>query len=85
MRRFRILVLAAVACVGVLGIVSNASASDFADQPCSTQVGDSYVCPAATAGSSYAIDIQVKEPWPGCTSMRVSSGSLPPRAPRSTR
>ncbi len=78
MRRFRILVLAVVACVGVLGIVPNASASDFADEPCSTQVGDSYVCPAATAGSSYALDIQLKEPWPGCTSMRVSSGSLPP-------
>jgi len=78
MRRFRILILTVVACVGVLGFVSNASAGDFADDPCPTQSGDSYLCPTATAGSSYAVDIQLKEPWPGCTSMRVSSGSLPP-------
>ena len=29
-------------------------------------------------GASYALDIKLKEPWPGCTNMTVSSGSLPP-------
>ena len=78
MRRFRIILAAAA--VGVAGLIfaSNASASDFADEPCSTPSGDSYVCPAATAGTPYSLDIAVKEPWPGCTSMRVSSGAFPP-------
>jgi hypothetical protein len=79
MRRFRILIIAAGACcLAALALASAAPASDFADQPCSTEVGDAYQCPTATAGAAYAIDINVKEPWPGCTSMRVSSGGLPP-------
>ncbi len=78
MRRLRILTIAAAACLVVLAVASNASASDFADGSCPTQAGDSYLCPTATAGESYALDITLKEPWPGCTNMRVSSGSLPP-------
>ena len=78
MRRFRI-ILAATA-VGIAGLVfaPGASAGDFADEPCNNAVGDNYICPPATAGASYSIDIKLKEPWEGCTSMRVSSGSLPP-------
>jgi hypothetical protein len=61
-----------------MALASNAAAGDFADEPCSTPAGDAYVCPTATAGASYAIDIKLKEPWPGCTNMVVSSGVFPP-------
>jgi hypothetical protein len=57
---------------------SNASAGDFADDPCSTPSGDAYICPTATAGASYSIDIRLKEPWEGCTNMGISSGAFPP-------
>ena len=60
------------------GVLERLGLSDFADGSCPTQAGDSYLCPTATAGESYALDITLKEPWPGCTNMRVSSGSLPP-------
>src|SRR5262245_34485144 len=62
MRRIRILVVAVVACVAALGIVSESSAGDFADDPCPLASGDNYLCPAATAGSPYALDIKLKEP-----------------------
>jgi putative Ig domain-containing protein len=78
MRRIRILVVAAIACLAALGVVSNASAGDFADDPCPLESGDNYLCPAGTAGSPYALDIKLKEPWPGCTRFAVSSGSFPP-------
>jgi Putative Ig domain len=78
MPRFRIILTATV--VGITGLMfaPGASAGDFADEPCSNVVGDNYTCPAATAGAAYSLDIKLKEPWPGCTSMRVSSGVLPP-------
>jgi hypothetical protein len=78
MRRFQI-ILATVA-VGIAGLVfaPGALAGDFADEPCNNAVGDNYICPPATTGASYSIDIKLKEPWEGCTSMRVSSGVLPP-------
>ena len=78
MRRIRILVVAVVACVAALGIVSESSAGDFADDPCPLASGDNYLCPAATAGSPYALDIKLKEPWPGCTRFAVTSGVFPP-------
>jgi len=78
MRRIRILTVLTLACFSALVLASAAPAGDFADEPCSTPSGDSYVCPTATAGESYSLDMQVKEPWPGCTSMRVSSGAFPP-------
>jgi len=76
--RLRITVTLAVLCLTGLALASNAAAGDFADDPCSTVVGDNYTCPTATAGAPYAIDIKLKEPWPGCTSMAVSSGVFPP-------
>ena len=78
MRRIRIVTVLTFVCFSALVLASAAPASDFADEPCSTPSGDSYVCPTATAGESYSLDIQVKQPWPGCTSMRVSSGAFPP-------
>ena len=78
MRRIRIVTVLTFVCFSALVLASAAPASDFADEPCATPSGDSYVCPTATAGESYSLDIQVKEPWPGCTSMRVSSGAFPP-------
>jgi hypothetical protein len=77
MRRIRVLSVAAIACLAALTIVSGAPAGDFADEPCAAQ-GDVYVCPAATAGASYSLDIKLKEPWPNCTEFRVTSGSFPP-------
>src|SRR5262245_47017104 len=76
--RLRIIVTLAVLCLTGLALASNAAAGDFADEPCSTAVGDNFICPTATAGAPYAIDIKLKEPWPGCTSMAVSSGVFPP-------
>jgi len=78
MRRFRIILTVTV--VGIVGLMlaSNASAGDFADDPCSQPNGDAYVCPSATSGSSYSLDIKLKEPWEGCTNMRISSGAFPP-------
>jgi len=78
MRRIRIIVTLAVLCFTGLAFASNAAAGDFADEPCSTASGDNYICPTATAGAAYSIDIQLKEPWPGCTSIAVSSGVFPP-------
>jgi large repetitive protein len=78
MRRFRIILATSVLAVVGLVVTSNASAGDFADEPCSQPNGDAYVCPAATSGSSYAVDIKLKEPWEGCTNMTVSSGAFPP-------
>jgi hypothetical protein len=78
MRRIRILVVTVIACIGALGIVSQASAGDFADDPCPLESGDNYLCPSATAGSPYALDVKLKEPWPGCTRFAVSSGAFPP-------
>lgn len=59
-------------------LVPSAAAGDFADEPCSTNVGDAYICPTATAGAAYSIDLKLKEPWPECTTIVVSSGVLPP-------
>jgi hypothetical protein len=78
MRRIRILVVAVFASIAALGIVSESSAGDFADDPCPLASGDNYLCPAATQGSPYALDIKLKEPWPGCTRFAVSSGNFPP-------
>jgi hypothetical protein len=77
MRRFRIILTAAAVGIAGLMFAPSALAGDFADEPCGAQSGDAYLCPPATAGASYSLDIALKEPWPGCTSMRVSSGSLP--------
>ena len=77
MRRIRVLTAVAIACVAALTIVGGAPAGDFADDPCAGS-GDVYVCPAGTAGQPYALDIKLKEPWPGCTQFHVSSGSFPP-------
>ena len=57
---------------------SSAGAGDFADEPCANAGGDNYLCPPATAGSSYALDIKLKEPWDDCTEFAVSSGNFPP-------
>src|SRR5262245_52959076 len=78
MRRLRIVLISAVLCFTGLALASNAAAGDFADDPCPNAGGDNYVCPTATTGQPYTLDIQRKEPWPGCTSMGVSSGALPP-------
>jgi hypothetical protein len=79
MRRIRIILIAAVAAsFAALAFAPGAAAGDFADDPCNNAVGDNYVCPPATAGASYALDIKLKEPWDDCTSMTVSSGAFPP-------
>lgn len=78
MRRIPLTLTVALVCLAGLTLVPSAAAGDFADEPCSTAVGDNYICPPATAGTPYAIDIKLKEPWPGCTNMSVSSGEFPP-------
>ena len=76
MRRVRILILAAAACVAALAVVSNAAAGDFADGACS---GDNpKVCPAATVGQSYSVEFTLKEPGDACPTFKISSGGLPP-------
>ena len=85
MRRFRIALTAALAAsLATLVLASGAQAGDFADEPCSTAVGDNYICPPATAGAAYALDLKLKEPWDDCTTTTVSSGSLPPGLSMST-
>jgi hypothetical protein len=79
MRRLQLIVttLVLTAAAGLV-FASGATAGDFADDPCSEVSGDNYTCPTATQGSGYAIDIKLKEPWPDCTNIAVSSGGLPP-------
>lgn len=76
MRRFRVLILAAAACVAVLAVASNASAGDFADAPCSGE--PARLCPAATTGQSYSVEFTLKEPGDCGPSFAVTSGALPP-------
>ena len=84
MRRFRILILAAAACVAVLAVASNASAGDFAEGPCSGEPAK--LCPTATVGQSYSSTFTLKEPGDCGPTFAVSSGSLPARAlPRERR
>lgn len=78
MRRIKVFTVLAFACFAVLTVASAAPAGDFADDPCPLESGDNYRCPTATAGTAYAIDIKLKEPWPGCTRFAVSSGVFPP-------
>ena len=76
MRRFRVLILAAAACVAILGLASSATAGDFADSPCSGE--PSKLCPVATVGQPYSVSFTLKEPGDCGPSFRVSSGSFPP-------
>jgi large repetitive protein len=71
-------ILTLVSLVSAVALVhaSGAAAGDFADEPCIAS-GSTYLCPTATAGSAYSIDIKLKEPWPNCTEFRVTSGSFP--------
>jgi large repetitive protein len=79
MRRILIILTTAVAAsFAALALASGAAAGDFADEPCSEVSGDNYTCPRATAGTPYAIDIKLKEPWDDCTNIMVSSGAFPP-------
>lgn len=76
MRRFRILIVAAAACLAVLAVASSAPAGDFADSPCSGE--PSKLCPTATVGQSYSVSFTLKEPGDCGPSFRVSSGAFPP-------
>jgi hypothetical protein len=76
MRRFRILILAAAACVAVLAVASSAPAGDFAEGPCSGEPAK--LCPTATVGQSYSTAFTLKEPGDCGPSFAVSSGSFPP-------
>jgi hypothetical protein len=78
MRRIPIILTAALACLAGLTFATGASAGDFADEPCTTVSGDTYICPPASEGAAYALDIKLKEPWEGCTNMTISSGAFPP-------
>jgi large repetitive protein len=77
MRRIRILILAAFACLTLLAIAPSASAGDFADEPCPGS-GDLYVCPSGTEGQPYALTFKTSEPLVDCGVMSVSSGEFPP-------
>ena len=76
MRRIRVLILAAAACLAVLGLASSASAGDFAEGPCSGE--PSKLCPTATVGQAYAAPFTLKEPGDCGPSFAVTSGALPP-------
>jgi len=76
MRRFRILILAAGACLAVLALASSAPAGDFAEGPCA---GDpSKLCPTATVGQAYSTTFTLKEPGDCDPRFAVSSGAFPP-------
>lgn len=76
MRRFRILILFAGACVAVLALASSAPAGDFADGPCAG--GDTKVCPTATTGQGYSVSFTLKEPGDCEPRFAISSGAFPP-------
>jgi hypothetical protein len=78
MRRVRLILTLAVLCVAGLVVVSSGAAQSFADAPCTEQIGDNKICPSATAGVPYALDIRLQEPWPGCHSIALTSGDFPP-------
>lgn len=76
MRRFRILVLAAGACLAVLSLAAGAPAGDFANGPC---IGQSpKICPTATVGQPYSVKFTINEEGWACPKRVVSSGALPP-------
>ena len=78
--RIKILVVAMLAGLAALAVVSAAPAGDFADAACS---GDpSKICPSATTGQAYSVEFTLKEPGDCGPSFAVTSGGLPPgRAP----
>ncbi|MCZ7590581.1 MAG: Ig domain-containing protein [Gaiella sp.] len=76
MRRFRVLILASLACLAVLTLASSAPAGDFADSPCSGE--PTKLCPTATVGQPYSITFALKEPGDGCPTFSVDSGAFPP-------
>ena len=76
MRRIRILILAAAACVAALAVASNASAGDFADGPCTGEPAK--LCPTATVGQSYSVEFTLKEPGDCVPDLRRELGGLPP-------
>ena len=80
MRRFRLLILAACTCLGVLAFAPGAPAGDFADEPCPSAGGDLYQCPAGTQGVPYSIKWKVddNDTLPDCARIYVSSGAFPP-------
>ena len=74
--RIKILVVAMLAGLAALAVVSAAPAGDFADAACS---GDpSKICPSATTGQAYSVEFTLKEPGDACPTFVVSSGVLPP-------
>jgi hypothetical protein len=76
MRRFRILIVAAVACVGALAVAGGAAGGDFAEAACTGE--PTKICPTATAGQAYSVEFTLKEPGDCGPSFAVSSGALPP-------
>jgi hypothetical protein len=76
MRQFRILIVAAIACVAVLAVTGGATAGDFADAACSGE--PSKLCPTATAGQGYSVEFTLKEPGDCGPRFAVSSGAFPP-------
>lgn len=74
--RIKFLVVAMLAGLAALAVVSAAPAGDFADAACS---GDpSKICPSATTGQAYSVEFTLKEPGDACPTFVVSSGVLPP-------
>jgi putative Ig domain-containing protein len=87
MRRFKILVLASLACVAALTVVSNASAGNFDKFRMGCTGEEPAVCAVGTVGQQYSLTIYLdrdsnSDPDRGadfdCATYRVSSGAFPP-------
>jgi hypothetical protein len=87
MRRFRLLVLASLACVAALTVVSSASAGNFDKFRMGCTGEEPAVCPAGTVGQPYSLTIYLDRDVPSdpdrgadfdCATYHVSSGVFPP-------
>jgi putative Ig domain-containing protein len=87
MRRLKILVLASLACVAALTVVSNASAGNFDKFRMGCTGEEPAVCAVGTVGQQYSLTIYLdrdsnSDPDRGadfdCATYRVSSGAFPP-------
>jgi large repetitive protein len=84
MRRFKILVVASLACLAALAIVSNGSAGNFDKDKMGCPGENPASCPRGTVGQPYSLTIYLTPPDGGrgedfnCATFQVSSGELPP-------
>ena len=84
MRRIRLILTVALACLAGVVLIPGAAAGNFDEQKMGCVGEDPATCPAATVGQPYSMTIYLTPPDGGrgedfgCARFNVSSGSFPP-------